>query len=107
MDEIEDGDGAKGIIINNEFQIIDNLITQNTQMLHDFCETLNTDSIHDHPLVRIRNKILMFGGGHISMNTNSDNIYDYDINGNKWKKLNCKMPKALKGYGWYIHIFCV
>ena len=107
LDDICHGDGSKGIMINGEFHSIGgepvqhikyDPITKTADLLHVLSETLNDSMCIDHRIIRVKNKILMFGGW---------NEYDcftgimqYDIAKNEWTKLkSIKMPYAVREFG--------
>ena len=70
--------------------------TENVQILHEFSDISMTDYVRYHAIVRIKDKVLVFGGHVFSA---LDIIYEYDINDKKWSKLHHKLPKALSGCG--------
>lgn len=100
---------SRAIIINHEFHIIGagkwlnkkhikyDLNAQTIKVLHKFMDIFDLSHIGDHEIVRINNKILMFGGydGDHFLN----NVYEYSIETNKWIQLNCIMPKRMIGFG--------
>jgi len=100
---------SRAIMINQKFHIIGvgeyfrkkhikyDPISQTITVLHQFVDIFDLNHIVNHEIVRIKNKILMFGGynGHYFLN----NIYEYNIEDNKWTQLNCTMPKRMVGFG--------
>ena len=103
----EIGDDFKAIIIKDECHIIGgdynnkhikyNTKTHKHQIIHDFKQVFNLDNLYWHQLIKIQNKLLIFGG--CDGNNYLDTVYQYDIITNKWNKLKCKMPKSLSLFG--------
>ena len=114
-DLIETGQGAQGILINNDFHIIGgghehykhckwNKINNTFEILHDLGEEMNIYGIKDFGFVRVNNKLLMFGAPHYSpmkmyFPNTGDDIHEYDINNNKWTKSGVKMPPKTSSFG--------
>ena len=98
---VGNGYGSKGIMINNEFHIIGGI---NSKHIKYNPKTKTVHFLHNmnfvYPeIVRIRNKVLIFGGEDPQNRNHLDSIHEYDIIRNEWHKLNCKIPKALSGCG--------
>ena len=110
---IGDGMGSKAVIIDNNLHLIGadgdkhmtcDPISKNVQVLHDL-STIFKDLIGfrgvlraDHRIVQISNTILLFGGCD-SHDNHCDDIYEYDIIGNHWKELKCKIPNSSNEFG--------
>ena len=82
---------------NNNKHIKYNTKTQKYQILHNFEKLFNFRHLLNHKLIKIQNKLLIFGG--YDGDKYLDTVYQYDIIRNKWNKLNCKMPKRLSDFG--------
>ena len=100
--------GSRGIIIKNQFHVIngfdssDNLNLSAHIMYNEETKSANILYVFDyqfgeHQIVKIKNKLLLFGGA--SEYTFFDHIYEYDINENKWEFLRVAMPVKLSGSG--------
>lgn len=100
-------DGAKCIIINNEFHLIggkrsnkhllwkeDKEIFEELHVFEDLSEGFKS-----HKLIYIKSKqiLLMFGGE--SVQQPLDTIYKYEISENKWSEMELKMPQKLSEFG--------
>ena len=99
------GPGATAIVINNELHVMGaegnrhmkyDINTKSAQWLHNFA-TLNVYGPRGHRIVRIKDKILMFGGREPGFNI--DGVHEYDINDNKWRTLQCKLPIPIDAFG--------
>ncbi len=101
--------GPQAIIINNECHIIGgwgneghlkyNNKTKQIELLHKSNdENIMVNQAQCHQLIRVKNKILMFGGFRDG-STDTDKICEYDILSNKWNLLNAKMPHPSSEFG--------
>ena len=107
LDGVYDGEGSQGIMINNEFHIIGGIANKHIkygpndkkiQVLHDFSDVLDVNGIQFHQIVRVKNKIILFGGfDTFDFPNDVDTVNEYDIIADHWRKLNCKLPKACSG----------
>ena len=100
--------GSNAINIKDECHIIGgyqnhnkhikyNTKTQKCQIIHDFKSPFDLNVIYLHKLIKIQNKLLIFGG--FDGKNCLDTVYQYDMITNKWNKLNCKIPKPLCSFG--------
>ncbi len=101
--------GPQAIVIKDECHIIGgwgneghlkyNNKTKQIQVLHKSHEENIMINQAQYPrLIRVKNKILMFGGFGDGA-TDSDKICEYDILSNKWNLLNTKMPHPSSEFG--------
>ena len=100
LDEIGNGIGAKGIMIQKKFHIIGG--DGNKHSIYD-SETHQVQGLNHipnpmffHCIARVKNKVLIFGG---AGSQPLDDIYEYGISGNSWNKLSIQLPSALYGVG--------
>ena len=105
------GQGAQGTVIDNQYHVIGgynavgnckhlkyNEKANNFEVLHDLSDISDLNSIHDHRLMIIKHKILIFGGSN-GGNVSLDNIYEYDKLNDEWSILKVKLPKRLESLG--------
>ncbi len=108
---IESDVGAQAIIINDEFHVIGGYKsnkhlkymeqTKQFKVLHSF-DTMFPTKVEEfglHRLVKVKNKLLMFGGFSIISWECTNRICQYDITENQWTELNVKMPDILCFFG--------
>ena len=99
------GTRPQSLMINNEFHIIGgsynnrhlkyNEETKQLEVLHYFVD----GDIWRHRLVRIKQKLLLFGGSNWNDSKCTDAVHQYDISNNKWTKLNVKLPAPSCDFG--------
>ena len=109
------GQGSQGIIIDNEFHIIGGTKNNKHLRLNNISNKFETFykfnyKFDSHKVIKIPNKILMFGGFNrsapVSLMSNHTNnhkyiqeIYDFDIQSSVWKRLNVFIPYKLCSFG--------
>ena len=101
-DVIRTGMGAQGIMINNEFHVIGgyrnnkhlkwNETIRKFEKLHDLRKAINWNGIGRHSMVKIKHKLLVFGGYDKHQHQYINNIYEYDIKANKWSSMSIQLP---------------
>ena len=98
-DDFDQRYGPQGLIINNELHIIGGL--DHAAHFKFNAETRNFDKLHDfehqlyyHRCIKVKDKILSFGGRY-----HGQEISEYYINQNKWRKLRKKLPIAINRFG--------
>ena len=101
-DLIRTGTGAQGIMINNEFHVIGgyksnqhlkwNEKNKKFEALHDLRKEINWNGIGHHCMVRIKHKILVFGGYNNYQHKYTNNVYEYDMITNKWRLMSAELP---------------
>ena len=106
--------GNQAIMINDELHIIGgynsydgsighhkyNQNTQKLELVQDFCnDIVECRGIKHHRIVKVDDKIFMFGGLDYMRRCNSELILEYDVKRNVWNKLKIKMPIAVNSFG--------
>eukprot|EP01084_Bolivina_argentea_P103189 184861_1 len=79
---------------DNNTHSIWNETNEKSEVVHTF-----SNSVHDHRLLHLKskNKLLLLGGEY-HLNCKNE-IYEYCVKNNKWKKWSVKLPKPLNKFG--------
>ena len=98
---------AKAIMIRDQVHIIGgeggkhlkhDPIPNSVETLHDdFWDIFNEAEIYAYGIAKLKDKIIIIGG-----NNGFDNVdihHEYDINQNKWSRIDCKLPQLMNGFG--------
>lgn len=113
------GYGPQAIIINDELHVIGGDVHYNYHSIAKFNITsheyqkvnnnmekaLNSDKIYYHRCIKLKNKLLLFGGfqngrgGVFGDGIFRDTILEYDIINNDWKRLSQTLPVGLERFG--------
>ena len=108
---IGSGFGSQGITIDHELHIIganDNdkhikydTVTHKVHDLHHIHHSHKVSNVMHQRIIKIKNKILMFGGQTDSNAGDKfiDKIYEWDMFTNEWTELSVRLPKPLSGFG--------
>eukprot|EP01084_Bolivina_argentea_P136681 240712_1 len=104
LSQFHQGSSSQCVMIKNEVHLIGGF--SNNKHLKYNVELNQFNTIHvfkdfengfSPQLVSINNNVFIFGGE--GWNKSLDTIFHYNIEQNKWNKLNVKMPKPLSSFG--------
>ena len=106
LNEVKNGTWTgTGVMINDKFHVIGgshhsfrhiayNTIAQKCEIMHDSASISNlTKMWYGHSIIRIQQKLLIFGGSDHSHF--SDYIYEYDLRNNAYQKLEITIPRKM------------